>query len=55
MIPALDFWDYVTFAALFVVSITGLVALVFILGLPAGNNGSAEDAEDRLYYARLVG
>jgi len=34
MLPALDFWDYVTFAALFVVGITGLVALVFILGLP---------------------
>ena len=30
----LDFWDYVTFAALIVLGAAFLVALVFILGLP---------------------
>ena len=28
------FWDYVTFAAMFVVVVAGLTAAVFILGLP---------------------
>src|SRR5712664_3767025 len=30
----LDFWDYVTFAALFVLGVGALVAIVFVLGLP---------------------
>jgi hypothetical protein len=30
----LDFWDYITFATLIVLSAAFLVALVFILGLP---------------------
>jgi len=30
----LDFWDYVTFATLFVLGVGALVAIVFILGLP---------------------
>jgi hypothetical protein len=30
----LDFWDYITFAALIVLGAAFLVALVFILGLP---------------------
>src|SRR5713226_5789030 len=30
----LDFWDYVTFAALFVLGAGALVAIVFVLGLP---------------------
>jgi hypothetical protein len=30
----LDFWDYVTFASLFVLGVLALVAIVFILGLP---------------------
>ncbi|MBX9844652.1 MAG: DUF3302 domain-containing protein [Xanthobacteraceae bacterium] len=30
----LDFWDYLTFAALFIITATGLSAVVFILGLP---------------------
>jgi hypothetical protein len=30
----LDFWDYVTFASLFVLGVGALVAIVFILGLP---------------------
>jgi hypothetical protein len=30
----LDFWDYVTFASLFILGVVGLVAIVFILGLP---------------------
>ena len=30
----LDFWDYVTFAALIVLGAAFLIALVFILGLP---------------------
>ena len=29
-----DFWDYVTFAALFVVTAVGLAAVMFVLGLP---------------------
>lgn len=31
---SLDFWDYVTFAALFVLGVGALVAIVFVLGLP---------------------
>jgi hypothetical protein len=31
---SLDFWDYVTFAALFVLGLGALVAIVFVLGLP---------------------
>ncbi len=30
----LDFWDYVTFAALFFVTAVGLAAAMFVLGLP---------------------
>jgi hypothetical protein len=30
----LDFWDYVTFATLFVLGVVALVAIVFVLGLP---------------------
>jgi hypothetical protein len=30
----LDFWDYVTFAALFVLGVGALIAIVFVLGLP---------------------
>lgn len=30
----LDFWDYMTFAALFVLGVGALVAVVFVLGLP---------------------
>ena len=30
----LDFWDYVTFAALFVIGVAFLGVLIFILGLP---------------------
>lgn len=30
----LDFWDYVTFATLFVLGLVALVAIVFVLGLP---------------------
>jgi len=30
----LDFWDYVTFASLFVLGVGSLVAIVFVLGLP---------------------
>jgi hypothetical protein len=31
---SLDFWDYVTFATLFVLGVGALVAIVFVLGLP---------------------
>jgi hypothetical protein len=30
----LDLWDYVTFAALFVLGVVALIAIVFVLGLP---------------------
>jgi len=30
----ISFWDYVTFVAIFVIVATGLVAAVFVLGLP---------------------
>ena len=30
----LDFWDYITFAALFILGVGALVAIVFVLGLP---------------------
>jgi hypothetical protein len=30
----LDLWDYVTFAALFVLGVGALIAIVFVLGLP---------------------
>ncbi len=30
----LDFWDYVTFAALFILGVGALIAIVFVLGLP---------------------
>ena len=30
----LDLWDYVTFAALIVLGALGLIAIVFVLGLP---------------------
>jgi hypothetical protein len=30
----LGFWDYVTFAVLFVLGVAALIAIVFILGLP---------------------
>jgi hypothetical protein len=30
----LDSWDYVTFAALFILGVGALVAIVFVLGLP---------------------
>jgi hypothetical protein len=30
----LDFWDYITFAALFMLGVGALVAIVFVLGLP---------------------
>jgi hypothetical protein len=30
----LDSWDYITFAALFVLGVGALVAIVFVLGLP---------------------
>jgi len=30
----LDFWDYITFAALFFVTAVGLAAAMFVLGLP---------------------
>jgi Protein of unknown function (DUF3302) len=30
----LDFWDYVTFASLFILGVVALVAIVFVLGLP---------------------
>jgi hypothetical protein len=29
----LDFWEYVTFAALFILGIGALIAVVFVLGL----------------------
>ncbi len=32
----LDFWDYVTFAALFVIGVAFLGVLIFLLGLPGG-------------------
>jgi hypothetical protein len=32
--PALDFWDYVTFASLFIIGVAGLLFALFILGLP---------------------
>ena len=31
---SLDSWDYVTFAALFILGVGALVAIVFVLGLP---------------------
>lgn len=30
----LDFWDYVTFASLFILGVVALVAIIFVLGLP---------------------
>lgn len=30
----LDLWDYVTFAALFVLGVVALITIVFVLGLP---------------------
>jgi Protein of unknown function (DUF3302) len=30
----LDLWDYVTFAALFILGVGALIAIVFVLGLP---------------------
>jgi hypothetical protein len=30
----LDFWDYITFAVLFFLSVSFLALLVFVLGLP---------------------
>jgi hypothetical protein len=30
----LDFWDYVTFATLFILGVGALIAIVFVLGLP---------------------
>jgi len=30
----LDLWDYITFAALFVLGVVALIAIVFVLGLP---------------------
>jgi hypothetical protein len=30
----LDFWDYVTIAALFILGVGALIAIVFVLGLP---------------------
>jgi hypothetical protein len=32
--PVLDFWDYVTFASLFIIGLAGLLLAMFILGLP---------------------
>jgi hypothetical protein len=32
--PALDFWDYVTFASLFIIGVAGMLLVMFILGLP---------------------
>jgi hypothetical protein len=32
--PALDFWDYVTFASLFIIGVAGMLLAMFILGLP---------------------
>jgi hypothetical protein len=30
----LDFWDYITFASLFMLGVGALIAIVFVLGLP---------------------
>ena len=32
--PTLDFWDYVTFASLFIIGFAGILLAIFILGLP---------------------
>ena len=32
--PPLDFWDYVTFASLFIIGLAGILLAMFILGLP---------------------
>ncbi len=52
----LDFWDYVTFAALFVIGVAFLGVLIFLLGLPgriaiARNHPEA----DAVYWMGWVG
>jgi len=46
----LDFWDYATFAALFVTVLAGLGLAVFVLGLPGriaiASNHTEADAVD---------
>ena len=43
----LDFWDYVTFAALFVVGVVFLGVLIFLLGLPG--RIASEDAPSQFF------
>lgn len=34
MLAYLDFWDYVTFATLFILGAAGVISAIFVLGLP---------------------
>jgi hypothetical protein len=51
-----DFWDYVTFAALFVIGVAFLGTLIFLLGLPGRIAIARKHPEaDAVYYMGWIG
>jgi hypothetical protein len=50
----IGFWDYVTFAAFFIIGVAFLAAVVFILGLP-GRIAIARPEADAVYWMGWIG